>query len=306
VLMPTGFAPVLPESPTNAPTPTAQGVTTNAMSADTVLPGAVTHGKDAASPEKIGKEVETDFTKLCVGDTGGSSPAEKSPTADGTDADDDTVAAQTDAEDDEDDGPFDPFDTGERFLDKFLWLITLPLVLLIFVTIPDCKNKRFEKLWPITFLLCIVWIAILAYVMVWMATIFGVVTGIPDPVMGLTLLAAGTSIPDALSSLAVARKGLGDMAVSSSVGSNIFDILVGLPVPWMLFAAVNDGASISICSSSLAVMVITLFVMVASVVCSINMCKWKLTKRLGYAFMGLYFLFVAESLLLEYDLIMST
>ena len=31
--------------------------------------------------------------------------------------------------------------------------------------------------------------------------------GIPDTVMGLTLLAAGTSIPDALSSLFVARDG---------------------------------------------------------------------------------------------------
>merc|ERR1719343_1365863 len=122
---------------------------------------------------------------------------------------------------------------------------------MIFVTVPDCKNTRFEKLWPLTFILCIVWIAILAYVMVWMATTFGVVTGIPDPVMGLTLLAAGTSIPDALSSLAVARKGYGDMAVSSSVGSNIFDILVGLPVPWILYGCVNNAEPISICSSSL-------------------------------------------------------
>lgn len=46
-------------------------------------------------------------------------------------------------------------------------------------------------------------------------------------VMGLTFLAAGTSIPDLITSVIVARKGLGDMAVSSSVGSNIFDICVG-------------------------------------------------------------------------------
>lgn len=45
--------------------------------------------------------------------------------------------------------------------------------------------------------------------------------------MGLTMLAAGTSIPDLITSVIVARKGLGDMAVSSSVGSNIFDITVG-------------------------------------------------------------------------------
>lgn len=45
--------------------------------------------------------------------------------------------------------------------------------------------------------------------------------------MGLTFLAAGTSIPDLITSVIVARKGFGDMAVSSSVGSNIFDVTVG-------------------------------------------------------------------------------
>ena len=47
-------------------------------------------------------------------------------------------------------------------------------------------------------------------------------------IMGLTLLAGGTSIPDAMSSIAVAKRGKGDMAVSSSLGSNVFDILIGL------------------------------------------------------------------------------
>ena len=68
--------------------------------------------------------------------------------------------------------------------------------------------------------------------MVWWATIFGDVCGIPQAVMGLTVLAAGTSVPDLMTSVIVARQGYGDMAVSSSIGSNIFDILIGLPIPW--------------------------------------------------------------------------
>ena len=76
----------------------------------------------------------------------------------------------------------------------------------------------------------------------WWATTIGTVTGIPDTVMGLTFLAAGTSVPDLLSSVIVARQGLGDMAVSSSIGSNIFDVLVGLPVPWALYTIVNGEA----------------------------------------------------------------
>ena len=63
--------------------------------------------------------------------------------------------------------------------------------------------------------------------MVWWATVTGDTVGIPPEVMGLTFLAAGTSIPDLITSVIVARKGFGDMAVSSSVGSNIFDVTVG-------------------------------------------------------------------------------
>jgi Ca2+/Na+ antiporter len=39
----------------------------------------------------------------------------------------------------------------------------------------------------------------------------------------------------------VAKQGLGDMAVSSSIGSNIFDITFGLPVPWALWSLTHGG-----------------------------------------------------------------
>ena len=59
-------------------------------------------------------------------------------------------------------------------------------------------------------------------------------------VLGLTVLAAGTSVPDLLASVIVARQGKGDMAVSSSIGSNIFDVLVGLPIPWFVYSASEE------------------------------------------------------------------
>lgn len=38
--------------------------------------------------------------------------------------------------------------------------------------------------------------------------------------------------------------GMGDMAVSNSIGSNIFDILLGLGFPWALRTLVVDYGSI--------------------------------------------------------------
>jgi Ca2+/Na+ antiporter len=59
--------------------------------------------------------------------------------------------------------------------------------------------------------------------------------------MGLTFLAAGTSIPDLITSVIVARKGFGDMAVSSSVGSNIFDVTVGCVIHISCHVVLENG-----------------------------------------------------------------
>merc|ERR1712188_162164 len=98
-----------------------------------------------------------------------------------------------------------------------------------------------------------------------MGTIFGDTLGIPDVVMGLTILAAGTSIPDLLSSYIVAKQGEGDMAVSSSIGSNIFDILVGLPLPWLCYSCIYSEPN-EVGTQSLKLSILLLIVMLISVI----------------------------------------
>lgn len=74
----------------------------------------------------------------------------------------------------------------------------------------------------------------ISWILVKSVIIFGDATAIPPVIVALTLLAAGTSAPDMISSVVVARQGRGDMAVANAVGSNIFDILIGLGLPWLL------------------------------------------------------------------------
>ena len=73
----------------------------------------------------------------------------------------------------------------------------------------------------------------------------GFLLDIESSIMGLTLLAAGTSIPDLITSYLVASKGFGDMALSSSIGSNLFDICVGLPIPWLIYLAIEASIKVS-------------------------------------------------------------
>ena len=110
-------------------------------------------------------------------------------------------------------------------------------------TVPDCANPKNENLYMVTFCMSILWIGILSFIMVDFAGRMGCVLGVPPLVMGLVVLAAGTSVPDALSSILVARNGQGDMAVANVLGSNIFNIFMGLGLPWCA-KVVSDGKAL--------------------------------------------------------------
>jgi len=146
-------------------------------------------------------------------------------------------------DDDDDDEPTNPWEVPDGLLMQVIWISTFPLLVSLWYSVPHCKKEGSRHLYWVTFGMSLVWIAAYAYCMVWWASTLGFAIGIPDAIMGLTVLAAGTSIPDALSSIVVARNGFGDMAVSSSVGSNVFDICFGLPLPWLIKTAMVDPGS---------------------------------------------------------------
>ncbi|NP_001267576.1 sodium/potassium/calcium exchanger 1 [Tursiops truncatus] len=180
-----------------------------------------------------------------------------------------------------------------------IYLFLLPIVFPLWLTVPDVRRLEARKFFVITFLGSIMWIAMFSYLMVWWAHQVGETIGISEEIMGLTILAAGTSIPDLITSVIVARKGLGDMAVSSSVGSNIFDITVGLPLPWMLFSFINGLQPVPVSSNGLFCAIVLLFLMLLFVISSIALCKWRMNKILGFTMFLLYFVFLIISVMLE-------
>ncbi|KAJ7423685.1 Sodium/potassium/calcium exchanger 2 [Pitangus sulphuratus] len=182
---------------------------------------------------------------------------------------------------------------------QLTYLFVLPIVFPLWATLPDVRKPTSRKFFPLTFFGSISWIAFFSYLMVWWAHQVGETIGISEEIMGLTILAAGTSIPDLITSVIVARKGLGDMAVSSSVGSNIFDITVGLPLPWLLYAVINSFAPVAVSSNGLFCAIVLLFIMLLFVILSIASCKWRMNKILGFLMFGLYFVFLIVSVLLE-------
>uniref|UniRef100_A0A803XRA8 Solute carrier family 24 member 4 n=1 Tax=Meleagris gallopavo TaxID=9103 RepID=A0A803XRA8_MELGA len=194
------------------------------------------------------------------------------------------------------------FCLAEGKMNKIKWILTWPLIFVLFCTIPNCNKPRWESWFMFTFILSTLWIALFSYFMVWMVTVIGYTLGIPDVIMGITFLAAGTSVPDCMASLIVARQGLGDMAVSNTIGSNVFDILVGLGVPWGLQTmAIDYGSTVKINSKGLVYSVALLLGSVALTVFGIHVNKWKLDKKLGIYVLFLYAVFLCFSILIEFN-----
>nr|XP_019939260.1 PREDICTED: sodium/potassium/calcium exchanger 3-like [Paralichthys olivaceus] len=203
---------------------------------------------------------------------------------------------------DDNGGPLVPFKIPAGACNKLKWLTMWPLSLLLFLTVPNCAKRRWERWFMVSFFTATIWIAGLSYIMVWMVTVIGFTLGIPDVIMGITFLAAGTSVPDCMASVIVARQGLGDMAISNSIGSNVFDILVGLGLPWALQTLCIDyGSIIHLSSRGLIFSVGLLLASVFFTVLGVHLNKWTLDWRLGLVCLVMYAIFLCFSILIEFN-----
>ncbi len=92
-----------------------------------------------------------------------------------------------------------------------------------------------------SFLISIGIISFLAWVLVESAIVISKDLGVPELFIALVVIAVGTSVPDLVSSVVVARQGRAGMAINNAIGSNIFDILIGLGLPFFLYHLFSAG-----------------------------------------------------------------
>jgi len=85
-----------------------------------------------------------------------------------------------------------------------------------------------------------------AKMMVWGAVEIAVFFEVPEVVIGLTIIAVGTSLPELAAAIAAARKGEADLMIGNIVGSNLFNILAVLAVPAILAPSIVDQEVLSI------------------------------------------------------------
>lgn len=132
-------------------------------------------------------------------------------------------------------------------LDGIILLVTL--VFLMFLVAMRGKNapetiifeEEVEEIDPLPlsqgscwFIIALILLLVSSKMLVWGASGIAVQLGISEVIIGLTVVAIGTSLPELAASIASVLKGHGDLAIGNVVGSNIINMLAVLSLPGLI------------------------------------------------------------------------
>jgi cation:H+ antiporter len=149
---------------------------------------------------------------------------------------------------------------GLSVVDGVMMLVALALFLLwlIRVALVDRKNDVLaqeieagisetmpnNKAW-IYFAVGLVGLLVSSKVLVWAAVNIAQTMGVSDLVIGLTIVALGTSLPELAASISSVLKGEDDLAVGNVIGSNVYNLLAVYSLPALIAPGPVDATVIS-------------------------------------------------------------
>ncbi|MDD6290984.1 MAG: calcium/sodium antiporter [Lachnospiraceae bacterium] len=134
-----------------------------------------------------------------------------------------------------------------RMEGSVLWLFFIAYLIYLFLLTRKQKEEKAqgeERMWKL--LLCVVGGATVivagSNLTVNCATDIARALGMSERVIGLTIVALGTSLPELFTSVTAARKGNADIAIGNIVGSNIFNILFVLGTSALIIPLVFEAS----------------------------------------------------------------
>ena len=170
-------------------------------------------------------------------------------------------------------------------------------------TVPKTNGQSPTWKLMLSFCLVLVWLGVLTFVCVDAAEKMGNCLKISEDVMGLTLLAIGSSLPDCFSSVLAAKQGKGEMAVSNALGSNVFDINICIGVSFLTSSMVKGFKAIYVeHDEGFELFIAALFVLLAIFMVAMFCYGLVLNKNIGAGLMAAYAVFLgAFCYLLQFD-----
>jgi solute carrier family 24 (sodium/potassium/calcium exchanger), member 6 len=143
------------------------------------------------------------------------------------------------------------------------------------------------------FFSCIVWVFMLAGELIVCLEALGIIWKLPSAYLGLTVLAWGNCIGDLFSICALARRGLGEMALAGAYGGPVFNLLfgLGLAIGYACLDCYPEPFHILFTTSSYISMAFCMFALVSSLII-VPLRGWRVEQSLGWFLLGLYALYM--------------
>ena len=182
----------------------------------------------------------------------------------------------------------------KNWLTKVFNVIAYPIDLILKITIPEIIDSTPIKTAIIAFNMSIIWIGIATHYAVVLCNNIGIAFNINPIIMGQVIVAAGTSVPDAIGSVIVAKEGEADMAIANIIGSNIFDILLGNGLPFLL-KSIIDNVNIKIHTDDIYESSGWVICSLLAFVSFFAISKWKMNIPIAVVFILIYTAFVIVS-----------
>lgn len=123
------------------------------------------------------------------------------------------------------------------------------------------------------------------------ASALGSAIGMSDSLVGLTICAVGTSLPELVTSVAACRKGEHDMAIGNVVGSNILNVLCILGVSGAISPITVSGADLGNTLVDFGV-----YVVVCVLTYVFCLTQKRITRAEGGVLVGMYLLYMAYAI----------
>jgi cation:H+ antiporter len=133
-----------------------------------------------------------------------------------------------------------------------------PLEAAVSDEIPQQLALKSALLWTFTGLVVLL---LSSRLIVWAAVEIAYAFEVSELVIGLTIIAIGTSLPELAASITAAKKGEHDMAIGNIIGSNLFNILAVLSLPGLIDPGPIEAAVLSRDYLVMAGLTVLLFLM---------------------------------------------
>lgn len=198
-------------------------------------------------------------------------------------------------------GAYTLYDLSLDVVDALLLIATLLISLFIFYKkdqrdnahnkeelaefIDDSMSLKAAIIWMLVGMLILM---ISSKSLVWGASEIARYFGVSDLIIGLTIVAIGTSLPELAASVASAYRQHHDIAIGNVIGSNMFNLLAVMPIPGLVSLTQVEADAFYRDTSVMMALTVGLFVL-----CALNYKRLKLGRISGILLLISYVIYLA-------------